>query len=282
MLFNSIRTWFAFLASAVFFLSVSIANAQERPLTQRVVQSGHSLTDSIIYPLRLMVQNAGVRNATIDNSSLPGSPMDYRWDHAERSVQTDARFNIDRYDTLVLTERVALSGTMPWHNSTTVALRWFNHAWTHGNDGKGAETILYATWVSVDSGPLYENPWKDADGHIPFRERLPREMADWQEIQDYVNANRPSDAPPMRMIPGPRLMAAIYDEIEAGRAPGLTHISDLFIDDIHLNDIGSYYIALAHFAVIYNRDPRGLQNQTGVTPALAIWMQDLVVKVLSE
>ncbi len=86
----------------------------------------------------------------------------------------------------------------------------------------------------------------------------------------------------MRMIPGPLLMAAIYDEITAGRAPRLSDISDLFKDDIHLNGIGNYYIALANFAVIYGRDPRGAQNQIGVTPDQARWMQDLVWRVLSE
>lgn len=282
MPFKRLKALLAYSTCALFLLSATNIHAQERPLTLRVVQSGHSLTDSIMEPLQVMVANAGGRGATIDKSTRPGSPMDYRWDNSRQSIQTDARYNIDRYDTLVLTERVSLSGTMRWHNSTTEALRWFTHAWTQGNDGNGAETILYATWVNIDSGPDFENPYDDDDGHIPFRDRLPREMAGWQEIQDYVNANRPANAPPMRMIPGPRLMAAIYDEIEAGRAPGLTNIADLFSDDIHLNELGGYYIALAHFAVIYDRDPRGLQNQAGVTPDQARWMQDLVAKVLSE
>lgn len=278
----TIRTIVTYTLCAFFSLSAASIHAQERPLTQRVVQSGHSLTDNILPALRSMVESVGGRGATIDKSTIPGSPMEHRWNQTETSIQTDARYNIDRYDTLVLTERVPLSNTMRWHNSTTVALSWFVNAWSQGNDGKGAETILYATWVEIDSGPTFENPYNDSDGHIPFRERLPREMVGWQEILDYVNTNRPENSPPMRMIPGPRLMAAIYDEIEAGRAPGLTSIKDLFSDNIHLNDVGSYYIALAHFAVIYGRDPRGLQNQVGVTPELATWMQDLVVKVLSE
>lgn len=282
MALKNFRMIAAFAALASLLQMASFVHAQEKPLTQRVVQSGHSLTDGIMEPLRLLVASAGNRNATIDKSTIPGSPMDFRWEHSNDSIQTDARFNISRYTTLVLTERVSLSGTMRWHNSTGEALRWFTHAWTEGNEGQGAETVLYATWVNTDSGPDFANPYKDPDGHIPFRERLPREMAGWEEIQAYVNANRPTGSPPMRMIPGPRLMAAIYDEIAAGRAPGLTDISDLFLDTIHLNEIGAYYISLAHFAVIYNRDPRGLQNTGGVTPEQAIWMQDLVWRVLSE
>ncbi|MEM9785109.1 MAG: hypothetical protein AAF801_01315 [Pseudomonadota bacterium] len=268
----------AFMLSAPF----ATVEAQERPLTLRVVQSGHSLTDGIMEPLRFLVRSEGVRQVQIDQSTAPGSTMDWRWNNADPNKQTDARYDIDKYDVMVLTERVPLSGTRPWHNSDSQALQWFKHAWTEGNGGQGAETILYATWVNVDSGPTWANGHKDPDSQFTYRQRMPLEMANWKEIQAYVNANRPVGSPPMRMIPGPILMATIYDEIEGGRAPGLSDISDLFVDQIHLNEMGSYFIALAHFAVIYNRDPRGVQNSGAVTPEQALWMQDLVWRVLSE
>jgi hypothetical protein len=279
MLNSRIRVLASSFAVAVLMIWPAGVQAQERPLTQRVIQSGHSLTDGIFDPLREMVKFAGYRNVVIDKSTIPGSPMDWRWNN---KTQPDARHDISAYDTLVLTERVPLSGTMPWHNSPEQALLWFSNAWTNGNQGRGAETILYATWVDVPSGPDFDNSESDTEDHIPFRERLPLEMARWETIQSYVNENRPARSPPMRMIPGPTLMAAIYDAIAAGNAPGLTNISDLFTDDIHLNDLGNYYIALAHFAVIYGRDPRGMQNLSGVTPDQARFMQDLVWRVLSE
>jgi hypothetical protein len=229
-----------------------------------------------------MVAFAGARAAVIHKSTVPGSPMEVRWATPPGYDQPDARHDIADYDTLVLTERVPLSNTLPWHNSIEQGLLWFTNAWTKGNDGKGAETILYATWIDITSGPGAENPHNDPEASIPFRERLPIEMARWESIQDHVNEIRPSGSPPMRMIPGPLLIAAIYDEIAAGTAPGLTDISDLFSDGIHLNDLGNYYIALAHFAVIYDRDPRGMQNMGGATPEQARWMQELVWRVLSE
>ncbi len=276
------RKIFAFLTVAATLQIASLAQAQERPLTLRVVQSGHSLTDGIMAPLKFLVASEGARGAMIDKSTIPGSPIDWRWNNSDRNNPTDARYNISRYDVLVLTERAPLTMTMPSHKSPVDALRWFTHAWNEGNGGQGAETILYASWANIDSGPDFENPYKDPDGHIPFRERLPREMRGWEGIQSYVNENRPAGTPPMRIIPGPRLMAAIYDEIEAGRAPGLTDISDLFADGIHLSRIGEYFMALAHFAVIYERDPRGLQNFDEVSPEQAIWMQDLVWRILTE
>jgi hypothetical protein len=260
-------------------------HAEERPLSLRVIQSGHSLTDPIPDPLQAMIRTSGQRGQTIDRSTIPGSPMDWRWNNAPGHGLPDARHDIADYDMLVITERVALSGTLPWHNSLDQALTWFNHAWTEGNGGNGAQTILYATWVTLDSGPDAENPFNDPEGLIPFRERLDLEMAGWEQILDHVNANRVAGSPPMRMIPGPLLMAALYDGIAQGQVPGITAISDLFSDDIHLNDLGAYYIALAHYAVIYNRDPRGLPNRLGTTMSpsreLADWMQETVWRVVS-
>ena len=262
------------------------AFAAERPLSLRVIQSGHSLTDPIPDPLQAMIRAAGFRGQTIARSTVPGSPMDWRWNNAPGYGLPDARHAIADYDVLVLTERVSVHITIEWHNSLDQALTWFNHAWTEGNGGKGAETILYATWVGIDSGPDAANPYNDPQGLIPFRERMDLEMEGWQSILDHVNANRIAGSPPMRMIPGPLLMDELYDAIERGEVPGITNIAEFFSDDIHLNDLGAYYIALAHYAVIYNRDPRGLPNRLGMATSpsreLATWMQDTVWRVVSS
>ena len=262
------------------------ADAAERPLALRLIQSGHSLTDPILEPLQAMIRAAGFRGQTVARSTVPGSPMDWRWNNAPGYGLPDARHAIADFDVLVLTERVSVHVTIQWHNSLDQALTWFNHAWTEGNGGKGAETILYATWVGIDSGPDAANPYNDPQGFIPFRERMDLEMEGWQSILDHVNANRVAGSPPMRMIPGPLLMAELYDAIERGEVPGITDIAELFSDDIHLNDLGAYYIALAHYAVIYNRDPRGLPNRLGMATSpsreLAAWMQDTVWRVVSS
>lgn len=259
---------------------------EPRPFNTRIVMSGHSLTDPIPVPLEMMVRAAGGKEAlgmAIDPSTVPGSPMEIRW-RDTNAYHTDARRDIGNYDVLVLTERVPLSNTFPWHDSPGFALLWFNHAWANGNGGRGAETILYATWIHSDSGPDSTFPHKDPDMFIPFRERLPIEMAMWQQILDHVNANRTDGSPPMRMIPGPLLMAAVYDAIAEGTAPGLTAITDLFSDTIHVGPIGAYLMALAHFAVIYRRDPRTIPNFAAEPgwprPETADWMKSLVWDVV--
>lgn len=271
----------------VFGLGTPAAYAAEgRAFSTRVIHSGHSLTDPIVPVLDAMVAAVGrqdARGRANARSTIPGSPMEWRWDHRV-DHDPDARHDIADYALLVITERVPLSNTVQWHRSGEMALQWFSHAWTKGNTGKGAATILYATWVDTDSGPDFENPHDDPEGHLPFRRRLPLEMAKWQAIADQVNAERPAGSPPMRVIPGPLIMAAVYDAIATDQAPGLRRIEDLFSDTIHLNPQGAYLISLAHLAVIYGVDPRNLTSGLGgiatPAPATADWMKQLVHDVL--
>ena len=255
----------------------SVSALADTPLDARVVMSGHSLTDPIPAMLLPMVRASGARGAVIERSTIPGSPMDWRWEH--RAAPVDARHEIAEYDLLVLTERVPLLNTMVYHNSADEALRWASHAWAHG-----AATVLYASWTSWVTGADGEDD--EARAGLSLRERLLREQARWEEIRDHVNTERPDGMPEMRMIPGPPIMLALMDAIEADAAPGLTDIRDIFHDNIHVNDLGAYLMALAHYAVIYGRDPQEVPLALGRTPVpepeLAHWMQGLVAQVVAQ
>lgn len=257
----------------------------ERPFDLRVIMSGHSLTDPIPGPLTAMVRAAGgaaSEGMKIDADTVPGSPIEHRWENRGRSP--DSRQDIGNYDLLVLTERVPVRSTMQWHGTKELALEWSDLAWTKGNGGRGAETVLYASWISVTSGPGNKDEYDSEELVIPFRERLELEMGSWQEVADHVNRNRISGSPPMRVIPGPMIMAAVYDAIAAQTAPGLEAMADLFADNIHVNDLGAFLIALAHFAVIYGRDPRSIPDLRGEARwprgEQADWMKQLVWDVL--
>jgi hypothetical protein len=266
----------------------NLASAQtERSLRQRVALSGHSLTDAVEWPLKAMVQAVGgpPDGESIDRSTTPGSTMKYRW-QPDSPMDIDAKLGMAKYDTLVLTERVPVRSAIMWEETEKYALLWFEHAWKNGNGGRGAETILYASWIGVSSGPGNEDPNDMPDERqIPFRERLELEMGSWQEVAGLVNRKRPEGSPAMRVIPGPLIFAAIYDAMVAGTAPGITALSDLFEDDIHPNRKGAYPIALAHFAVIYGRDPRSIPIMRGEegwpSREQQEWMQTVVWDVLS-
>lgn len=242
-------------------------------LDQRVVLSGHSLSDPIRDPLEDLIRAAGGPRAMVALSTIPGSPLEWRWNNAPG---LDLRARMDEFDTLVLTERVALSNTVPYHASHDYALRFARLAW-----GEGAAVVLYGTWVTLDTGPAFAGQGSDPDAGIAWRERLDREAAGWEAMRAHIDAHRPAGAAQVRLIPAYAVLAAIYDAIEAGQAP-IGDIRDLFADDIHPSPLGAWIVAMAHFAVLYGRDPSGLTRPAGISPAVAAWYEALVWRVLSD
>lgn len=281
------RTFLAGLASLPVLSGAAFGELKERPFSTRVAMSGHSLTDSVEWPLKAMVHAAGgpvAEEVPIDRSTTPGSTMKYRW-QPDSPMDIDAKLGMAGYDVLVLTERVPVRSAIMWEETDKYAKAWFDHAWKTGKRGRGAETIFYASWVGIGSGPGNEDPWDMQDERqIPLRDRLDLEMTSWQEVADRVNRERPDGSPAMRVIPGPKIIAAILDAIAAGTAPSIATLQDLFEDNIHPNRKGAYPIALAHFAVIYGRDPRSLpliRGEEGWPDAeQQEWMKTLVWDVL--
>ena len=245
-------------------------------LDRRVLLSGHSLTDPLPDPLGWMLRAAGAPAGVVARSTIPGSPLDWRWNN--RTAPPDARADIGDFDVLVITERVALSTTREFHDSDGWALRWARHAWANGADGAGAEVFLYAGWVPRHVDPHASG---DPDAAIAWRDRLDREYGWWLEILAHVNANRPEGAPVMRMIPASMVLAAAHDAIEGGRGPaGLDDMEVFFSDDIHLSELGAYLVAMTHFAVIHRRDPAGLPVPPRIDRAVWSWMAGLVQTVV--
>jgi hypothetical protein len=274
------------LLAAALLAACVPAGAQERlpdrkpsPVTVRQIHSGHSLTDSYAahpWPGRLVRATAtrpGNRaHETIQRSVIPGSPLHWRWNNPSRSP--DARRDIAGFELLVTTEGVPLRLDR-LEGSVEALNRWVAHAWRQGNGGRGAEVMLYSTWVH----------WR-VEGGPSFRERLERDGAGWERLQDAANAARPAGMPPIYMIPGHRLMLRLDADIAAGRAPGLRGIGDIFKDDIHLNGLGQYAVTCLVYAVIYQRDPRELPDrlvdEDRLSPAQARYFKALAWEVARD
>jgi hypothetical protein len=268
------------------------------PFGIKQIHSGHSLTDPLFYPhwpgqyVNLMSSVTGIpawqlSNVTIGKSTAPGSSMMYRWDNKISNGAPDARLDIANWEVLSITEVVPLAveggNTQSWYlnrlqQQRTYLSNFVNNAWSNGNGGKGAPTLLWTTWTSIDG----------KDG--PFREMLDSQGKEWEAMQEYANKNRPAGAPPVYIIPGHKMMARIYDDIQKGIVPGISDIKQLFSDNIHTNELGAYAIAMIHYACMFNKSPIGLPNQlipnppanTPIpTPEFAGYVQRMVWEVVT-
>ncbi|WP_052503377.1 T9SS type A sorting domain-containing protein [Lacinutrix sp. Hel_I_90] len=281
------------------FLVAHNLQAQELPpkaaysYNIKQIHSGHSLTDPLFgepWPgqyVNLMTDLRGTwAGDAIGKSTIPGSPIFWRWDNdssANNYGAPSARHDIEDWELLVITEGIPIptdGGTPPLITPANEYLSLYvNNAWNNGNQNNGAPTLLWTTWTNID----------DSDG--PWRATLDTYEQHWEEMMDYANDNKPVGATPVYIIPGHRMMARLYDDIQLNNVPGITTIDEFFSDTIHPNTIGAYAIAMIHYACIYNESPIGLTNDLSndgssgfviPSPELALYLQTMIWDVVTN
>lgn len=226
---------------------------------------GHSLSDQIPDMVMSFANDHPDARFAFTYQSIPGAPLRWQWDHGATYIANPpyyAGYNDSRYglptgsfDVLVLTESVPrydaiINESYAYSDSFYVYATQFN---------PDVRIFLYEDWHCLDSGTPTGCDY-DIDS-ADWRQRLTDDLPMWESVVDHLNAKY-SPVSPVCMIPGGQGLANLYDAIHAGSVPGLTSIADLFSDRIHLNDIGKYFIATIHFAVIFARSPIGLTSST--------------------
>ena len=271
---------------------IVLQGRQPWPMGTTYILSGHSLTDTVIsnpWPGRLVraVQlDSGGSFSNVAKSTLPGSPISWRWNNPEAPGDQTAQWpeDIGDFQGLVTTTRVPLFANDGVRQAEQVdwLKRAVDDAWRNGNDGRGAATLLYTTWTHLTADPGSPHP----EDNLPFRTRLDRDQARWEAMQDFVNRSVPSGQVPLYMIPGHRLMMRVHDDIEAGNSP-FRNIRDIFADGIHPNDIGAYGVTLLYYACIYGRDPGAflpdrLDPTDTISPVQAQYFKRIVPEVVTR
>jgi hypothetical protein len=157
------------------------------------------------------------------------------------------------YDAIVLTEAVEIRDMIRYHDSSRYLALFAAEAWKARPD---ARVYLYETWHPLDSPP----GWLERiDGDLPKY---------WEGAILRPALGRLPEGSRIFLIPGGQALAALVREIEAqGGVGGVADRTGLFgrtedggVDQIHLNDLGNYFIALLHYSVLYHRNPEGLPH----------------------
>ena len=176
------------------------------------------------------------------------------------------------YAAMIFTEMVELRDAIRHHNSAARLADWARLARKARPD---VRLYLYETWHRLD----------DPAGWL---ERIDADLpALWVAQILHPAMQKAGD---LYMIPAGQVLAAAARMAEAGNLPGLDSRRAFFADDIHLNDLGNWLVAMTHYAVIYHRSPLGLPAQltradgTPATPPLpdaAHFLQELVWTVVT-
>jgi len=187
------------------------------------------------------------------------------------------------YDAVVLTEMVELRDAIKYHDSATYLGKWADLARAASADTR---VYLYETWHRLD----------DPAGWLA---RLDADLQSlWEDKLLLPDLAAGGAARPIHVIPAGQVMARFVRAVEA--AGGVDNIAsrdalfrrddDGTLDDIHLNDLGHYLVALTHYAVLYGRSPVGLPHEltradgspaTAPGPQAARLMQETVWQVVT-
>ncbi|CAM3349999.1 hypothetical protein SAMN04488021_10744 [Paracoccus aminovorans] len=183
------------------------------------------------------------------------------------------------YDAFVMTEMVGLKDAIAYKDSRNAVGKWAAEAAARNPQG---QIFLYESWHPLDD----PQDWLA---------RLPEDLETMWKPDLLWPAARAAGKP-VWLIPAGQVMAAVVREAEAGGIAELTAREQLFarnpdgsLDTIHLNDLGTYIVALTHYAVLYGRSPVGLPAALAKadgspahapSPELARRLQDIVWQVV--
>ena len=154
----------------------------------------------------------------------------------------------------LLTEAIPLDNHIKWSDTDVYAQAFSSLAISANPE---ARVYIQETWHSLKSGTGEAVDYDDK-AHIPWRERLDQDLPAWEQIVADVAAGNRSDTATVALIPAGQGMARLYDEIAAGQVEGLDSIDALFSDDIHLSDMGHYFVAMVQYATLTGQSPVGL------------------------
>ena len=245
---------------------------------------GHSLVGPNLPTLTDAALRAMGQPARVQAQIINGATLAYNWDHSAQAEGVDARaiLTASGTDVLILTEAQPVAMAVKWSDTATHAADFAKLAQAANPQ---VRVYLYETWPSLNSGP--GNVTKDdPDAELPWRQRIDKDAALWQSIMRDTAAR---SGVAVGIIPAGQAMAAMADAIAAGKARGLTSINDLFVDDIHPNGKGLYFVAMVQAAAITGKSPKGLpakitrswQSRDAIlSPELANMMQEIAWQVV--
>lgn len=224
-----------------------------------VLMVGHSLFGTTGPTMLEEALITGTGDAQVQAQIINGAPLRYNWEESDTAEGVDARAVLPEGDIthLILTEAIPLENHTKW-SETDVYGQAFARLAISANPQ--AKIYVQETWHSLKSGTGADVEYDDKDD-IPWRNRLDQDLPVWENIVSQINAGTGATDAAVSLIPAGQAMARLYDEIAAKTVPGLTDISALFDDDIHLSDMGHYFVAMVQYATITGQEPLGLPHQ---------------------
>lgn len=265
------------------------------PITSaRVFFSGHSLLDNPMPDYFAGIATSRGKDFNWNQQNVIGSPLRVRtWGNGgwagyrQGKNRVGSNMNVvqellspqtlgpgERYDTLLITERHDLLGTIEWEN-TVGYLRHFHDRLIAGNPQ--AVTYFYHTWLDIDKA----NPAR----WIAYEKNA---RVAWECVSSKVNHTLQSDGRADRVValPGSTALVDLVERVIANEVPGITgttsqRLNVLFSDNVHLTSLGAYYMAAVHHASVFRTSPEGAPGPAGANASTVQSLQRIAWNFVS-
>jgi hypothetical protein len=241
--------------AAILTIALAAAPAQEESLRAYFV--GNSVTDTINYRGLAELAKSRGHQQVWGRHMIPGAPLQWIWEHPKDGFQEPPfghYFN-------------ALSN-FQWD---VLSLQPFDRL-LDGKDGDLAmaknfidlalpkspnlQVYIYARWPrqrkdDFDTAWLkkYNGGWDGTNEAKDYFERVTLELR-----KAYPKLK-------IHMVPVGHVMYELNQRMKAGEVPGYKSITEVFVDGIHLNNVGSYVVGCTFFATLYKENPKGLPGK---------------------
>jgi hypothetical protein len=270
------------LSLAAIVLATAVQATGQDAKSLRVYFVGNSVTDTINYgALAELAKSRGYQQIW-GRHMIPGAPLQWIWEHPQDGFQEQP---FGHYPTALAEHPWDVLSLQPFDRhldgndgDLTMARNFIDLALSKSPD---VQVYVYARWPrqgkdDFDTAWLkkYTGGWDGTNETMDYFERLTIEL---RKVYPHLKK-------PILMVPVGHVLYELNQRMKAGEVPGHKQIKDIFADDIHLNNVGSYVVGCTYFATLYRQDPKGLSSEPyKVTdPKLAEVIQDTVWKVVSK
>lgn len=273
------------------------------PVPERVFISGHSLVDQPLPANLAAIANSLATPIQWNRQYMVGSSLRARARGAKAAPDTTAwagyREGYNRnsesmdvlaewhspktvsggaYDSLLITEQHGLLGTLLW-NDTVRYLRHHHDAFVSASPH--GRTWFYESWLGV-------NDSSDPQRWIAY-ERAASPI--WQCLVTRINTSLAAEGRADRIEPlaaGVALAGLIERATQGSGAAGVTGatvretVERIFPDNVHLTELGAYYMSLVTYASMFQRSPVGAWAPASVSPVAANSLQKIAWELVQE
>jgi hypothetical protein len=252
-----------FLALAIWLLVFPTIRTTRGEDKLRAYFVGNSVTDTINYRgLQKLAESRG-RMLVWGRDMIPGAPLSWIWQHPQDGFREEP-FGLypkalSAYTWDVLSLQPFDRHLAGEEGDLVMARRFIDLTLEKSPD---VQVYIYSRWPRKEKAKSglptldYRSRWlrtytDQDDGSRDSRDYFERLVGELRTVYE-------GRAKPVLLVPVGDVLLELDARMRAGKVPGYSNVDQLFVDAVHLNNVGSFAVGTTFHATLFRDDPRGM------------------------